>query len=246
MERYSGKIGGKMHLSRLNALFILALLALGSCLAQSYAPARAQGIFMTPTPLPAISATATAAALRSDAANANLQQAAQLEAQAAELRRNGEAQQAQAQQAINDARAAGIAQNSAAFGEAIGRAIGSMEEMSKTNTAQASLIDSLRAKVEVQAAEIISATNELQQERSAHQIAAAASSAMQQQLIEAQKQNESTPISTLVFAAGFLAMLAILIVVVLQRKSKTDAALRVNVVTSADDVIDGDEQGEAE
>lgn len=233
-----------MHLSRLITLLVLAILALDSCLAQPYAPARAQGVFMTPTPLPAISATATAAAQRSDAANSDLQQAAQLEAQAAELRRNGEAQQAQAQQAINDARAAGIAQNSAAFGEAIGRAIGAMEEMSKTNTAQASLIDSLRAKVEAQAVEIISATNELQQERSAHQGVVAAYNATQQQLIEAQKQNEATPVSTLVFAAGFLAMLAILIVVILQRKSKSDDAL--HVMTSSDDVIDGDMQDESE
>lgn len=148
-------------------LLVLLLAVLISLLSQSE-PAAAQG-FVTPTPLPAVQATLDAATAAQQSAQADLQQAAQMEAQAAELRRNGMVQQQQAAQAISDARAASVAQNAAAIGEAMGRADANLSELSKTNAAQADLIATLTANQKAQASTIISASNELSQLRQENQ-----------------------------------------------------------------------------
>lgn len=220
-ERYSGKIEGKMDNSTrkddgLNGrvvviiLLVLLLAALISLLSQSE-PAAAQG-FVTPTPLPAIQATLDAANAAQQSAQADLQQAAQMEAQAAELRRNGMVQQQQAAQAISDARAASIAQNAAAIGEAIGRAEANLAELSKTSADQADLISTLAVNQKIQAERYISDTtqlrNELQQERTAHQTIAANFTALQSRYDEQQSSLTISPV--VVVIVGLTALFGVI------------------------------------
>ena len=214
----------------------LILSALVSCMAQP-SPARAQGPFSTPTPLPAILATSNAAQQRADAASANLQAAAQLEAQAAELKRNAQAQQAQAQQAISDARSAAVAQNAQAVGEAIGQADGALSQLRDTVAGQSAMIATLTAKVEAQASTIISVTNDLQVARSDKAMLLANYNAVTQRLDAAQQQGQSAPIVTLVIAVAVIAIMAILIAVVLQRRHDTPAT----PIKAEAEVIDGDD-----
>lgn len=215
---------------------LMPLLAI-PLLALQAAPARAQGVFVTPTPYPAIVATQNAAQQRSDAARANQAQAAQLEAQAAELRRNAEAQQSAAQQAINDTRAAAAAQNAAAVGEAIGRAESSLNQLRDTVNAQAAIVEELKAGNTAQAQAIISMTLELQQARADKQTMLSNYTATAQQLEDAQKQGQSTPVVTYVFIILFVCTLAVLLIVVLQRKGQP-----AKVVSSRNDndVVEGE------
>lgn len=130
-------------------------------------PAAAQG-FVTPTPLPAIATQQAQAAQQLGSIQAANAQADQLDAQAAEIRRNADAQAQQAAQAYADARAATAAQNAAAIGEAIGRGEAALEQIKASldgalkinddratiNTEQAALINTLYISVTQQGADL--------------------------------------------------------------------------------------------
>lgn len=108
------------------------------------APVQAQGPFQTPTPLPGVVATQQAADATANAVQAARNDAAALEARAAEIRRNADAQAQQAAQAIADARAASAAQNAAAIGEAIGRADSNLSQLQESVQGQAAIISTLQ------------------------------------------------------------------------------------------------------
>lgn len=197
----------------------LPLLALAIALLLEWvAPAHAQGPLVTPTPYPAIQATRTAAQAQIDAANQQQAQAAQLDAQAAEMRRNADAQQAQAQQAINDTRAAAAAQNASAVGEAIGRAESVLNQLRDTVAGQAAIIATATSTERFQAQTIISLTNENQALRVDKQVVAAAYTATVKRADEAQANAAPSPLVWLV-VIGFMGLLAVLLIVVLGRKS---------------------------
>lgn len=215
---------------------VLAIHLLAVLLIFQNAPARAQGVFVTPTPYPAISATAQAAQQRSDAAQADINKANQDLARAAEMKRNGEAQFDQAQADINAARAAQAAQNAAAMGEAIGRVETTVNQMRDTIAGQAGIITTLTNEKVVWAQEKISMTLELQQARTSAQIAHDSYTATAQRLEEAQKQGQSTPVVTYVFGALFVCVLAVLVIVVLQRKGQAAPV----AISNDDDVVEGE------
>lgn len=122
--------------------------------------------FVTPTLLPGPSATLQAGQQMRDYANASIDQARELERLADEIRRNAEAQSAQAAQAFSDSRTAAAAQNAAAFGEAIGRGEANLSQLSKSVTGQGDIIATLTADNISLAGTVISQSNELQRLRS--------------------------------------------------------------------------------
>ncbi len=209
-------------------LLVLLLFALGSCLAQPNPPAHAQAPFATPTLLPSVQATLDAAQQRYNAAQSDLQQADQFDAQAAEYRRNGLAQQAQAQQDIGQARAAVAAQNYEAIGENIGRASSDLDQLSKTNAAQNNLIATLTANQRVQAAAVISLTGEtqqlrddLQRERADHQTTLASYNALSAQ--QAAHQNDGSIqglISIFAFIIALILIVVLAVVVLSMRRGQ--------------------------
>lgn len=218
----------------------LAIPLLVFALSFQTAPVRAQGVFVTPTPLPAIVATANAAEQAQSAAQASRNEADRLNAQANEIRRNADAQSARAAQDLSDARAASAAQNAGAIGEAIGSASSQLEQLQTSVSGQAAIIATLTADKQAAASEIYSLTIALQQERASKRVIqdsyTALSTRFEAANLEAQKQGQSAPVVTFVFATGFFAMLIVVIIVVLQRRESKP----VDADTAQDEIIDGE------
>ena len=210
----------------------------GVCLAVllSAPPALAQGPQPTPTPYPAIEATRQAAQAQLDQANAQQAQAAQMDAAAAEMRRNAERQQVAANQAISDARAASVAQNAVAIGEAIGRAESNVAALSASVEGLTGLNAVANATTRLQAQTIISLTLDNQSLRVGLQTAQAVNAA-QARTIEQTPTTEPSAVVPLVVGAIVIAILAILLVVVLSRKSGAEPAQ----VGEVYDAVDEDE-----
>lgn len=207
------------------------------------APVRAQSVFVTPTPIPAVVATQNAAQAAQSAANASRSEAASLRARADEIQRNADAQAQQAANALADARAAAASQNAAAVGEAIGSADNQLSQLRASVEGQAEIIATLTADKQASASEIYSLTTALQQERTSKQTIldnyTAANVRLESAQAEIQRQSGSSPVAAMVFVVGGIAIFAVLIVVVLQRRE------RVTVTNDAGqddngDVIDGE------
>ena len=210
-------------------LLILAILVLS-------APAHAQAPQPTPTPYPAIEATRQAAQAQLDQANAQQAQAAQMDAAAAEMRRNAERQQVAANQAISDARAASVAQNSVAIGEAIGRAESNVAALSASVEGLTGLNAAANATTRLQAQSIISLTMDNQSLRVGLQTAQAVNAA-QARTIEQAPPTEPSAVVPLVVGAIVIAILAILLVVVLSRKTGAQLTQTGEVYNADEDEV---------
>lgn len=167
-------------------LVVLVILFMLLMAALSVTPARAQAPFATPTPLPGVQATQQAADAASSAAQAARNEANALEARAAEIRRNADAQGAAAAQAIADARSATAAQNGAAIGEAIGRADSNLAQLQDSVQGQAALIEALRsdnankdARIGQLKAQVNDTANQLQQAQASQRTTQSAYEALQ-------------------------------------------------------------------
>jgi uncharacterized coiled-coil protein SlyX len=221
--------------------YLPLLAALMILLTEGVAPAHAQGPAPTPTPYPAIEATRQAAQAQLDEANQQKDRAAQMDASAAELRRNAEAQQTAAQQAISDARAASVAQNAAAVGEAIGRAESVLAQLSATVAGQADIIATANDMARNQAQTITNLTGENQSLIGRLRDAQAVNTAQAKTLTEQEAAGPSPVVPLVVF--GFVAaLLAVLLVIVLQRRGQPD----VYQPAAAAAVIDGEFEQPAE
>jgi chaperonin cofactor prefoldin len=218
----------------------LMFMLLGGVLIASVAPVSAQGgpqptpaPFVTPTPLPGVQASYSAAQQAQNAAQASIAQAAKLDGLASEMRRNAEAQQAQAAQAYSDARAASAAQNGAAIGEAIGRGEAALSQLRDSVSGQAVIISTLTAQTQAQAQEVYSLTTELQAARTDKQTILDSYTAIKSQGDKVAAQAETD--STLGYIVkGFLfvvvtVLLIRLIIFVLQRRGE-----RVTIIDHTD------------
>lgn len=213
---------------------IFILFALSLCLIS--APASAQG-FVTPTPLPAIVATQQSAAQQLSSVQAANAQADQLDAQAAEIRRNADAQAQQAAQAYADARAATAAQNAAAIGEAIGRGeaiLGqikaSLDGALKINDDRAAIINSLYISMTQQGAELNQAQIELTNLKAVN-----ASLQKNNETLAAQNKSNTTSANVLSVLPGFLAFMFLLglIVLIIRLRELRNATSSAATVTAA-------------
>lgn len=218
-------------------LLILVFLAI-PLLSFQASPARAQSVFVTPTPIPAVIATQNAAQAAQSEAAASRSEAANLRARADEIQRNADAQAQQAANALADARAAAASQNAAAVGEAIGSADNQLSQLRASVEGQAAIIATLTADKQANAGEIYSLTTALQQERTSKQTIldnyTAANVRLESAQAEIQRQGGSSPVAAMVFIVGGIAIFAVLIVVVLQRRE------RVTVTSDAGQDDNGD------
>jgi multidrug efflux pump subunit AcrA (membrane-fusion protein) len=192
---------------------VVILMALVSCLAQ---PAGAQSS-VTPTPRPAYEATRTAAQAQIDAARQQQAEADRLDAQAAEMRRNADIQQQAAQQAIDDARAAAIAQDAVRTGEAIGRAENELTQLRASLDGIAQINAGNVATVKAQADQIVSLTNEVQQLRTALKVAQDVNAANQQRIAQAQAEVAPSPVVSIFAALAFVALIGIIVILVAEK-----------------------------
>lgn len=188
-------------------------------------PTSAQTPFATPTPLPAIATSQAVANSAQAAAAASNNEAAQLEARAAEIRNNAAVQAQQAAQAIADARAAAASQNAAAVGEAIGRADGDLSQLKASVDGQAAIIGTLTAsnadkdaKISTLRGQVDRASANLVQEQMAHKAAQDNFDALKK--YQADHQNDSTlgSIPALFVFIAFSALIVILLVVVIANR----------------------------
>lgn len=220
----------------------LAIPLLVFALSFQIAPARAQGAFVTPTPLPAIEATKNAAQSAQSAANDARSQAAQLRAQAEEIQRNADAQQAQIAADLANASAAASAQNGIAFGQAIGQAQEDLKQFQDSLAGQDAIIATLTARNEILSNSVVTLTVELNQARVSQSLIltnyTALSNRFEAVSAEAKQSANSAPVVTFVFAAGFVAMLIVVIIVVLQRR-EANPIDDVDTVNE-DEVIEGE------
>lgn len=224
-RRVYSSLGSLRHIWGVILLPFLLTPLLALWLSTGTSPARAQGVYVTPTPLPAIVDKQNAAVQAQAAANATLSQAAQMRAAAAEMERNGIAQYAQAQADITTAREAAATQNGVAAGEAIGRLGATVDEQNKTVTGQARIISTLTTDNELTARQVISLTAEneslrtqVQSLKTDKQTILDNFNATSKALDDSQRQSGAVPIVTLVIGVLFSAIVAVLLVVVLQRR----------------------------
>lgn len=220
-----------------------AVLALSFC--RFGAPSAAAQGFVTPTPLPAIVATQQAAAQSLGNVQAQNARADQLDAQAAEIRRNADAQAQQAAQAYADARAATAAQNAAAIGEAIGRGEAALSQLKdsadgalKLNAEQSAIINSLYISVTQMTGERDQALRDkanLQRINTALQA--------NNETLTAQAQHNSTSANVLSIVPGFLTFLLLigLLVLTLGIRQWQHARSGAATVTARDDEQDEDD-----
>ena len=186
-------------------------------------PASAQTV-ATPTPPPAIEATRQAAQAQLDAARADMAEADRRDAQAAEMRRNAEAQQASAAQALSDARAAVVAQNTAAYAEAIGRAEGDLTALRGSVDGLTQLNAQSGVTVRLQAAQIVSLTLEVQALRTDKATLSAAYAATVALAAEAEQASGNTSPLVWFVALAVIGGAGIALIVVLGRKQTIQAA----------------------
>lgn len=199
------------------AFLVGLLFVFVSCMAQPPTSARAQG-FVTPTPLPAIVATQQAASQLQANARNQAATAAEYQRLADETRRNAAAQEAAAQQAISDARAASAAQNAGAVGEAIGRAESELNQLMKTNQGQGEALNLAGDVIRAQASTIMTLTNETESLRARVRDLNVAYQAAQVQQVDATRNGT---IGNIAASFAFLsagALLAWLVMGVLQRR----------------------------
>jgi hypothetical protein len=233
MARNMRNIGRRLYIPLLIGAFVV--------ISEVVMPAHAQGPLPTPTPLPRTVATQNAAEARSSAAQAQIQQADADKARADEMRRNGEAQYQQAQADINAAREAAATQNAVMVGELIGRFESDSRQMRDTITGQAAI-------VETQHATIISLTNRLQVADSQVEAlrvdkltVANAYAATMKRADEAEKSGASTSPIVLIVFVGLVAFLAVILIVVLQRKPSIQQAAPDVIDTSYNVTSDSEE-----
>lgn len=226
-------------------IFVLCVLAIAPVSAQSgdVPTATPERAFVTPTPLPGPVATANAAAQIKDSAQADLNTAAQLRAQAAEIERNAAIQKQQADQAMADARAAAAAQNAAAFGEAIGRAESAIDQQQRSAAGQAVIIATLTARTEAQASTIISLTNEAQALRVDKQTIGAAYTALSKQQDEHKSDGAIGNIVVLfIFVVALVIFVALIWYVIQIRRGRFTIEPAAQQIPDAEPPVEGEFQ----
>ncbi len=225
----------KKYTFALLAMFALSVLFLTPV----SSPARAQG-FVTPTPLPSVRATQQAADWIAQQVQQQNAEAAQMEARAAEIRRNAAAQAQQAAQAYADARAAAAAQNAAAIGEAIGRGEAALSQLQDSVNGLTALNATQASRIEMLSSAVVSQANTINrlaaEKRDTLNVNAA--------LMAKQAQNDNLDaLGRIVMLFGFivtLAILAHLIWSVWQRNRVTIVAPPPPQDVDEEDVIEGE------